>query len=206
MKSKSNPKIIHNTILQKKTAPWTINQPIVKLELTKLSKTKTHYHFSKEIFRHPKRLSKSPPHRSRQGMKVGCTTISQNQEQLKHLPNESSIYSTGVTPIDLAMNIIANHKSKLYQPAGAVEYDLCREVFVFTWGYQLVVGDDQNCLRTGSWWLSSLWPGNQIGQVTCNTQFWPLLSKTGSWRSLIWLINRLCQPFSRFLQKSELEW
>ena len=37
---KINPKIIHNTILPK-PAPWTINQPIVKLELTKLSKTKT---------------------------------------------------------------------------------------------------------------------------------------------------------------------
>ena len=38
---KINSKIICNTILPK-TAPWTINQPIVKLELTKLSKTKTH--------------------------------------------------------------------------------------------------------------------------------------------------------------------
>ena len=37
---KINPKIIHHTILPK-PAPWTINQPIVKLELTKLSKTKT---------------------------------------------------------------------------------------------------------------------------------------------------------------------
>ena len=38
---KINPKIIHNTILPK-TAPWTINQPIIKLDLTKLSNTKTH--------------------------------------------------------------------------------------------------------------------------------------------------------------------
>ena len=30
---KINPKIIHNTILPK-TAPWTINQPIIKLDLT----------------------------------------------------------------------------------------------------------------------------------------------------------------------------
>ena len=38
---KINLKIIHDTILPK-TAPWTINQPIIKLDLTKLSKTKTH--------------------------------------------------------------------------------------------------------------------------------------------------------------------
>ena len=37
---KINPKIIHQTILLK-TAPWTINQPIIKLNLTKFSKIKT---------------------------------------------------------------------------------------------------------------------------------------------------------------------
>ena len=40
-KIKINSKIIHNRILPK-TAPWTINQPIIKLDLTKLSKTETH--------------------------------------------------------------------------------------------------------------------------------------------------------------------
>ena len=44
-------------------------------------------------------------------MKVTCAAIFQNQELLKHLPNESSIYRAEVTAIDLAMNIIANHKS-----------------------------------------------------------------------------------------------
>ena len=38
---KINPKIIQKTIVPK-TAPLTINQPIIKLLLTKLSKTKTH--------------------------------------------------------------------------------------------------------------------------------------------------------------------
>ena len=38
---KINPKIINNTILPK-TAPWTINQPIIKLDLNKSPKTKTH--------------------------------------------------------------------------------------------------------------------------------------------------------------------
>ena len=38
---KINPKIIHDTI-PLKTVPWTINQPMIKLELNKLSKTKTH--------------------------------------------------------------------------------------------------------------------------------------------------------------------
>ena len=44
-------------------------------------------------------------------MKVVCAAIFQNQELLKHLSNESSIYNAEVTAIDLAMNIIANHKS-----------------------------------------------------------------------------------------------
>ena len=38
---KINSKIIRNTILPK-TAPWTINLPIIKVDLTKLFKTKTH--------------------------------------------------------------------------------------------------------------------------------------------------------------------
>ena len=48
---------------------------------------------------------------SKQGLKVGCAAVFQNQELLKHLPNESSIYSVEVIAIDLAMNIIANHES-----------------------------------------------------------------------------------------------
>ena len=38
---KINTKIVHHTILPK-TAPWTIRQPTINLELTKLPKTKTH--------------------------------------------------------------------------------------------------------------------------------------------------------------------
>ena len=47
-------------------------------------------------------------------MKVGCAAVFQNQELLKRLPNESSIYSAKVKAIDLAMNIIANHKSSKF--------------------------------------------------------------------------------------------
>ena len=36
--------------------------------------------------------------------------VFQNQEMLKCLSNESSIYSAEATAIDLAMNIKANHK------------------------------------------------------------------------------------------------
>ena len=39
---------------------------------------------------------------------------SKQNEKLKHLPNESSIYSTEVTAIDLAMNIITNYKSSKF--------------------------------------------------------------------------------------------
>ena len=42
-------------------------------------------------------------------MKVGCATIF--QKLLKDLPNELLIYSAEVTAIELAMNIIVNHKS-----------------------------------------------------------------------------------------------
>ena len=44
-------------------------------------------------------------------MKVGCAVVFQNQELLKCLPNESSVSSAEAIAIDLAMNIIANHKS-----------------------------------------------------------------------------------------------
>ena len=47
-------------------------------------------------------------------MKVGCAAVFQNQELLKRLPNESSIYSAEAITIDLAMNIIANHKSSKF--------------------------------------------------------------------------------------------
>ena len=109
-----NPKIIHNTILPK-TASWTINQAIIKLDQTKHSKTKTlPITFQEKFFN----IQKNFPNNhhiytagSKQGMKVGCAAVFQNQELLKHLPNESSIYSAEAIAIDLAMNIIANHKS-----------------------------------------------------------------------------------------------
>ena len=47
-------------------------------------------------------------------MKVACAAVFQNQELLKRLPNESSIYSAEVIAIDQAMNIIANHKSSKF--------------------------------------------------------------------------------------------
>ena len=51
---------------------------------------------------------------SKQEMKVGCAAVFQNQELLKRLPNDCSIYSEEGIAIDLAMNIIANHKSSKF--------------------------------------------------------------------------------------------
>ena len=51
---------------------------------------------------------------SKQEMKVGCAGVFQNYELLKCLPNESSICSAEVLAIDLAMDIIANHKSSKF--------------------------------------------------------------------------------------------
>ena len=114
---KINPKIIHITILHK-TTPWTIYQLIIKLDLTKLSKTKTHLITFQEKFLNIQ--NNFPDHHhiytdgSKQGMKVDCAAIFQNQELLKHLPKESSSYCTEITAFDLAMNIIANHKSSKF--------------------------------------------------------------------------------------------
>ena len=47
-------------------------------------------------------------------MKVGCAAVFQNQELLKRLPNESSIYSAEAIAIDLAVNILANPKSSKF--------------------------------------------------------------------------------------------
>ena len=111
---KINPKIIHNTILPK-TAPWTINEPIITLDLIKLSKTKPHPIIFQENFLSIENNFPEYHHiytdGSKQGMKVGSVAVFQNQELLKHLLYELSIYSAEVIAIDLAMNIIANQKS-----------------------------------------------------------------------------------------------
>ena len=108
---KIDPKITHYSNSSKQQ---TINQPIVKLELTKLSKTKIHLiTFQKTILNIQNNYLDHHIYTdwSKQRMKVGCAAILWNQELLKCLPNESSIYSAEVATIDLAMNIIANHKS-----------------------------------------------------------------------------------------------
>ena len=102
--------MIYNTIFLK-TAPWTINQLIVKLELTKLSKTKAYPISFQEKFLNIQ--NNFPDHHhiytdgSKQGMKVGCAAICQNQNLLK-------IHSVEVTAIDLTMNIIVKHKSSKF--------------------------------------------------------------------------------------------
>ena len=85
---KINSKIIHHTILPK-TAPWTINQPIIKLDLTKLSKTKTHSNtFQENFFIIQNNFLDHHHHHhiyidgSKQGMKVSCAAVFQNQELL----------------------------------------------------------------------------------------------------------------------------
>ena len=84
----------------------------------KLSKTKTHLITFQENFLNIQ--NNFPDHHhiytdgSKQEMKVGCAAVFQSRELLKRLPNESSIYSAEVIAIDLAMNIIANHKSSKF--------------------------------------------------------------------------------------------
>ena len=91
---------------------------MVKLELIKLSKTKTHPITFQEKFLDIQ--NNFPNHHhiyidgSKQEKKVGCAAIFQNQELLKWLSNEASLYGVEVTTIDFAMNIIANHKSSKF--------------------------------------------------------------------------------------------
>ena len=47
-------------------------------------------------------------------MKVGCAAVFQNEELLKRLLKQSSIYIAEDITIDLAVNIIANHKSSKF--------------------------------------------------------------------------------------------
>ena len=47
-------------------------------------------------------------------MKVDHAAVFQNQEVLKCLPNELSIYGAEVTATDLSMNIIVNYKSSKF--------------------------------------------------------------------------------------------
>ena len=68
-------------------------------------------------------------------MKVGCAAIFQNQELLKRLPIESSIYSDEATAINLAMSINLNlssnqtpnqsskvYRTKIYQLLSSQDY------------------------------------------------------------------------------------
>ena len=116
---KINTKIVHHTILSK-TAPWTIRQPTINLELAKLPKTKTHpITYQEKLIRIQ---NKVPDHYhiytdgSKQGKKkfVLLFLKKKKKETLKCLLNEASIYSAETTAIDLAMNIIANHKASKF--------------------------------------------------------------------------------------------
>ena len=50
---------------------------------------------------------------------------------------------------------------------------LCRGVNPPQRGYLLAVGGDPWCLRTGSWWLSSTWPENQVVKSLATHHFGP---------------------------------
>ena len=95
---KINPTIIHNTILSK-TAPETL-----KLDLTKFAKTNTLPVTFQENFLNIQNNFLDYHHiytdGSKKGMKVSCAAVFQNQELLKCLPNESSIYSTEAIAIE----------------------------------------------------------------------------------------------------------
>ena len=99
---KINPKITNITICSK-IAPWIINQSI-RLELTKLSQTKTYPIIFQEKFLNIQ--NNFPDHLyfytvvSKQGRKIGCAASLQKQKLLKHLSNEPSIRSTEITSLD----------------------------------------------------------------------------------------------------------
>ena len=66
------------------------------------------------------------------------------------------------------LQLCLSQQSLLFPTAllgGAVECAACT----------FAVGGGLKYLGTGAWWLSSLWPGNQRGHVTCNSLLWPLL-------------------------------
>ena len=109
---KINPKIIHNTILSK-TVPWTRNQPIEKLEqdYPKPKHTPSLSKRNSSTSKTTSQITTTSIEMDADRMKVGHTAILQNQELLKRLPNESSIYSAEVTVIEPPMNMIAYHKS-----------------------------------------------------------------------------------------------
>ena len=131
---KINLEIIHYTILPK-TTPWPINQPIIKLDLTKLSKTKTHPITFRENFNIQNNFSDHHliyTDGSKQRMKVGCAAVFQNQELLKCLPNESSIYTAEAIAIDLAMNYNVHKSSKfiIYSDSKSVLQALEKKRFI----------------------------------------------------------------------------
>ena len=177
-KIKINSKIIYYTILPKTTL-WTINQPITKLDLTKLSKTKTHpITFQVKFFNIQKNF---PNHHhiytdgSKQGMKVGCAAIFQNQELLKCLPNESSIYNEEATAIDLAMDIITNHKSSKF----IIHSDSKSVLTVKRWPNKQIEGPLQ---KVSDRHVCNNLSGSCKWFCGCGLLFWVLLQ-----RELVWI-------------------
>ena len=79
-----------------KIHPITYQEKLIKIQ----NKFPDYYHMYTDEFK--------------QGKKVGCAAISQKKKKsLKCLP-KASIYSAETTAIDLAMNIIANHKASKF--------------------------------------------------------------------------------------------
>ena len=88
----TNSKTRTNQIIQNQNAPNTFQEKFLNIH-----DNFPYHHIYTDGFKHV--------------MKVGCAAIFPNQELLEYLPNESSIYSSEVTAIDLVMNVIVNHKS-----------------------------------------------------------------------------------------------
>ena len=99
---------VHETVLSE-VPPWTLHQPRVILDLSNLSKKDTPSVFIQRYNEIKNEHSFCTPiytDGSKDGDRVGCSTIINNTSFKQRLPSNASIFTAEVTAIDLALDAI----------------------------------------------------------------------------------------------------
>ena len=94
------------------TPPWTLNEPTVNLELSKLKKSETPPELYKAMLGE---IKQNYPHYvhvytdgSKVGDTVGCAAVSKFHSSKLRLPDRSSIFTAEVKALDLALNFVSS--------------------------------------------------------------------------------------------------
>ena len=106
---------IHDTV-QLSSSPWLLKQPVVILDLSKLTKKNTHPLIYHEKLHNIQEKYPNYSHIYTDGSKdsnrTGCGVAFNNKTMKKCLPKEASIFTAEASAIDIALNIVSTSNSK----------------------------------------------------------------------------------------------